>query len=120
MVAITPFPILMASFLARLVNGFYPPVVFLKKRSFSFSIFLVTIRKEIFVHPKETKKGSVSVSGDLPENPVDRNDAPVAAFAAVVVIDVVVAIATAAVSVSAVVVAAAGDADNDVAQFSRK
>ena len=53
---------------------------------------------------------------DLPENPVDRNDAPVAA---VVVIDVVVAV-DAAVSVSAVVVAAAGDADNDVAQFSRK
>ena len=87
-----------------------------KNRSFSFSIFLVTIRKEIFVRPKETKKGSVSVCGDLPENPVDRNDAPVAA---VVVIDVVVAV-DAAVSVSAVVVAAAGDADNDVAQFSRK
>ena len=87
-----------------------------KNRSFSFSIFLVTIRKEIFVHPKETKKGSVSVCWDLPENPVDRNDAPVAA---VVVIDVVVAV-DAAVSVSAVVVAAAGDADNDVAQFSRK
>ena len=98
-----------------------------KNRSFSFSIFLVTIRKEIFVHPKETKKGSVSVCWDLPENPVDRNDAPVAAFAAVVVIDVVVAIATAVdaataadAAVSAVVVAAAGDADNDVAQFSRK
>ena len=45
-----------------------------KNRSFSFSIFLVTIRKEIFVHPKETKKGSVSVCWDLPENPVDMED----------------------------------------------
>ena len=68
---------------------------------------------------RRLKKGSVSVCWDLPENPVDRNDAPVAAVVAVVVVAIAAA-AAAAVSVSAVVVAAAGDADNNVAQFSRK